>query len=47
MKKKESHIKIDQINVFTIQTKSSLLQFINNLYIFDFFISCHKIQITL
>lgn len=47
MKEKKNHIKIDQINMVIIQTKSSLLQFINNLYIFDFFIICHKIQIIL
>lgn len=36
MKEEESYIKIDQINVFTIQIKSSLSKFINNLYMFDF-----------
>lgn len=47
MKEEESHIKIGQINVFAIQIKSSLSMFINNLYMFDFFISCHKIQIII
>lgn len=38
MKEEESHIKIDQINVFTIQIKSSLSKFINNLYNLIFYL---------
>lgn len=38
MKEEESYIKIDQINVFTIQIKSSLSKFINNLYNLIFYL---------